>query len=1074
MSARTKKTLFFLTLMCVPILGIAQTYIPSGGLEILNNLGETVATIFDTGNAEFDGDVTANKFIGDGSELTGVGVTPEFITGLTPATPVANDLIFGVDDTDGQLKQFDIGDIIGAGGGLVDGATLTSGLTFPNTGLEILDTNASHTLTLRNNFDLTADRTLNIVTGDADRTLTLSGNSTISGSNLGDVTLAGSYDYITISGQVITRGQIDLGTDITGSLDIDNIAATGTPSDENFLRGDGTWAPADSGVPGGVSDGDTLTSGLTFPNVGLAILDTDSSHTLTLRANENLTVNRTLNLILGGVNRSLTLTADASIGGTNTGDISLSGAPDYLSLAGQTLTLNKVDIDDLDATGTPSGTTYLRGDGTWSTPAGSSGIEDGDTLSTGLTFPNIGLHLLDTNASHDLIIAPGSDLSADRTLTINTGDLNRSLTLSADATVGGTNSGDISLSGTPDYLSIAGQVLTVNKVDIDDLDTTGTASSSVFLRGDGAWTAISGGDPTYGSAGGAADNAVYVDADNQLGLGTLTPSSSIHIYDETLPPTITYQFFSESGGDVTAYPATKAYSTPGGQIWTGETNIGANDSTYAGSIAFSANTTQTLKGTNLSFSLPVGATVDGIEVDVDVKCNNAFGLDYGAYLIIGGTVQTGTNKAVGTALNTSDTVITYGGPLDDWGGVTRDQVNATDFGFAWRGEFTAGATISVDYITITIYYTELGGDHTWATGISTASGAFVFRENATDHVTINKTTGDTEFLGDVTASAFIGDGSGLTGISTTPADGSITNAKLANMVEATIKGRASGAGTGAPTDLSASQVRAILNVADGATANAGTVTSVAVSGSDGIEIDSGSPITTDGTIALGVNASTLYAHLISTASTVTPTTSDSLLISDASASGAIAEVSLANIMLAVSGSDNAIYKVDGSNGQPEKSGVYIDDSNAITGVASINGMTAPNVGSTIATTSSPQTFTQKLIQPRETTDNTSPTDINATDYDQVVIVMSGGNYTVNAPTSPPFDGKEILYRFKQATVGGPFTVTWNGVFRSPDSWGLSNAIPGVSTTAGTWDYYLFIWNDDIDKWDLLATTAPLS
>ena len=32
------------------------------------------------------------------------------------------------------------------------------------------------------------------------------------------VTLAGSYDYITLSGQVITRNQIDLTTDVTGLL----------------------------------------------------------------------------------------------------------------------------------------------------------------------------------------------------------------------------------------------------------------------------------------------------------------------------------------------------------------------------------------------------------------------------------------------------------------------------------------------------------------------------------------------------------------------------------------------------------------------------------------------------------------------------------------------------------------------------------------------------------------------------------------------------------------------------------------------------------------------------------------
>ena len=41
----------------------------------------------------------------------------------------------------------------------------------------------------------------------------------------------------------------------------------------------------------------------------------------------------------------------------------------------------------------------------------------------------------------------------------------------------------------------------------------------------------------------------------------------------------------------------------------------------------------------------------------------------------------------------------------------------------------------------------------------------------------------------------------------------------------------------------------------------GTVTSVAVSGSDGIQVDSGSPITTSGTIALGVDKNALLSHI---------------------------------------------------------------------------------------------------------------------------------------------------------------------------------------------------------------------
>jgi len=48
------------------------------------------------------------------------------------------------------------------------------------------------------------------------------------------------------------------------------------------------------------------------------------------------------------------------------------------------------------------------------------------------TLPNAGPHLEDTDASHDLIVSPGSNLTADRTLTLTTGDADRTLTLSAN------------------------------------------------------------------------------------------------------------------------------------------------------------------------------------------------------------------------------------------------------------------------------------------------------------------------------------------------------------------------------------------------------------------------------------------------------------------------------------------------------------------------------------------------------------------------------------------------------------------------------------------------------------------
>jgi hypothetical protein len=55
----------------------------------------------------------------------------------------------------------------------------------------------------------------------------------------------------------------------------------------------------------------------------------------------------------------------------------------------------------------------------------------------GIILPNAGLKVLDTNGSHCLVIKPGSDLSAERILTITTGDAARTLTLAGDLTTAG-------------------------------------------------------------------------------------------------------------------------------------------------------------------------------------------------------------------------------------------------------------------------------------------------------------------------------------------------------------------------------------------------------------------------------------------------------------------------------------------------------------------------------------------------------------------------------------------------------------------------------------------------------------
>ena len=96
-------------------------------------------------------------------------------------------------------------------------------------------------------------------------------------------------------------------------------------------------------------------------------------------------------------------------------------------------------------TGTANQITVTNGDGVSGNPTLS--LPADVVIPTVITVPNTGLHILDTNATHDLIVAPGSNLTADRTLTVTTGDADRTLTISGNATI----SQDYSTTGSPTF-----------------------------------------------------------------------------------------------------------------------------------------------------------------------------------------------------------------------------------------------------------------------------------------------------------------------------------------------------------------------------------------------------------------------------------------------------------------------------------------------------------------------------------------------------------------------------------------------------------------------------------------------
>lgn len=67
--------------------------------------------------------------------------------------------------------------------------------------------------------------------------------------------------------------------------------------------------------------------------------------------------------------------------------------------------------------------------------AAQGGKADSAIQAAGTNFSNTGLRVRDTDASHSLIIAPGSNLTADRTLTLSTGDANRTFSMGGNITI---------------------------------------------------------------------------------------------------------------------------------------------------------------------------------------------------------------------------------------------------------------------------------------------------------------------------------------------------------------------------------------------------------------------------------------------------------------------------------------------------------------------------------------------------------------------------------------------------------------------------------------------------------------
>lgn len=154
--------------------------------------------------------------------------------------------------------------------------------------------------------------------------------------------------------------------------------------------------------------------------------------------------------------------------------------------------------------------------------------------------------------------------------------------------------------------------------------------------------------------------------------------------------------------------------------WSNPSNAASSNDTYAESVALGSAivTTNYLKSVNFGFSVPSGATIDGIVVEIERKASAGSAsinvVDQTVKLVKNGTVV-GTNKA-DTALKwpTSDTTKTYGSSSDLWGtSWTDSDINSSTFGVVINVVLNIGIKVNlfadIDHVKITVYYTGGGG-----------------------------------------------------------------------------------------------------------------------------------------------------------------------------------------------------------------------------------------------------------------------------------------------------------------------------------------------------------------------------
>ena len=153
-----------------------------------------------------------------------------------------------------------------------------------------------------------------------------------------------------------------------------------------------------------------------------------------------------------------------------------------------------------------------------------------------------------------------------------------------------------------------------------------------------------------------------------------------------------------------------------GTVWADLANVEASDDSYTTCAIPKLGTSKILVAYEFSFSVPAGATIDGVEFKVEWWADDIAMKDITVILYEDADTTPatiGSDQGDNEDIPGSETVETYGGSSDTWGAtLTSTIVNSTGFGVGVRithPDFGADDTVSIDGMTLNIFYTAAGG-----------------------------------------------------------------------------------------------------------------------------------------------------------------------------------------------------------------------------------------------------------------------------------------------------------------------------------------------------------------------------